>query len=306
MSEAFVPIVCACAAAAVVLVAVWLRRKTVRAFRSVEDTLEQMVSGSFTDSASLYEDTFSAKINTRLKRLYAIMEEREMRNRKEHGHIQEMVSDISHQVKTPIANIKMLSETLRDAKLPPDKRNELHAQLGAQIDKLDFLMQALVKSSRLETGVIMPAKETLPVMETLAQAVGSVAALADSKDIEITVNCDEKTCAMHDKKWTAEAFFNILDNAVKYTPPGGSVAITCEQWEFYTKIEIGDTGTGIAEEEQAQVFKRFYRSPSVRQQDGIGIGLYLAREIVEKQGGYIKVASVPGEGSVFSIFLPNS
>ena len=109
---------------------------------------------------------------------------------------------------------------------------------------------------------------------------------------------------VNDKKWTGEALFNILDNAVKYTPAGGTIRVSVQSRELYIKINITDSGKGIAENRQGMIFKRFYREEEVHDVEGIGIGLYLAREIITMQGGYIKVTSAVGSGSTFSVFLP--
>ena len=108
----------------------------------------------------------------------------------------------------------------------------------------------------------------------------------------------------HDSKWTSEALFNLLDNAVKYTPSGGKISVSVVQWEMYVEVKVTDTGKGISESNQAAIFRRFYREEEVHEQQGVGIGLYLAREIVTRQGGYIKVVTEPGKGSEFSIMLP--
>lgn len=120
----------------------------------------------------------------------------------------------------------------------------------------------------------------------------------------MSVDCPENLTVDHDSKWTAEALFNLLDNAVKYTPAGGKITVTVEKWEMYVEIKVADTGKGISESNQAAIFRRFYREEEVHEQPGVGIGLYLAREIVTKQGGYIKVVSELGNGSAFSIMLP--
>ena len=119
------------------------------------------------------------------------------------------------------------------------------------------------------------------------------------------MECDPRLSVPHDKKWTAEALFNIMDNAVKYTPSGGSISVCAEQFEMVTRIDIRDTGRGIPEQHFAQIFKRFYREEAVHNEDGVGIGLFLSREIITRQGGYIQVQSAEGKGSVFSVFLPN-
>lgn len=129
---------------------------------------------------------------------------------------------------------------------------------------------------------------------------------AEKKQIEVTVDCTETVSAVHDRKWTTEALFNILDNAVKYTPEGGKIHVAVACWEMYAKIDVSDTGIGIPEEHQGAIFKRFYREDSVHDAPGIGIGLYLAREIITRQAGFIRVVSEVGAGSTFSVFLPRS
>ena len=127
---------------------------------------------------------------------------------------------------------------------------------------------------------------------------------AEKKEISVSVNCPEKLMLSHDSKWTAEALFNLLDNAVKYTSAGGKISVSVVQWEMYVEIKVADNGKGISESNQAAIFRRFYRGEEVHSEPGVGIGLYLAREIITRQGGYIKVVSVPGNGSAFSIMLP--
>ena len=121
--------------------------------------------------------------------------------------------------------------------------------------------------------------------------------------IPILFGNDTDAFAVFDFKWTAEALANIVDNAIKYTEHG-TITISAVSYEMFARIDISDTGSGIPETEQAKIFARFYRSNSVQKQEGVGIGLYLDRQIISGEGGYIKVASVPGKGSTFSIFLP--
>ena len=138
----------------------------------------------------------------------------------------------------------------------------------------------------------------------MAQAMSGIVYAAENKQISVSIDCPEDLTVAHDNKWTAEALFNLLDNAVKYTPAGGKIDVTVEQWEMYLEIKVTDTGKGISESNQAAIFRRFYREEEVHEQPGVGIGLYLAREIITQQGGYIKVVSESGKGSAFSIMLP--
>lgn len=217
--------------------------------------------------------------------------------------MQELISDISHQVKTPIANLKMINNTLLEKEVPAQKQQEFLTAQSSQLDKLDFLMQAMIKTSRLETGVISLEQREQSIYETLAAALGGIFLNAEKKKIDVQVDCPEGLMVSHDRKWTTEALFNILDNAVKYTPASGNIWVSVECWEMYVKIDITDNGIGISEEHQGTIFKRFYREDTVHDAEGIGIGLYLAREIISLQGGYIVVSSHPGKGSTFSVRL---
>ena len=266
--------------------------------------MDQMISGSREPVRAVDSETLFARISYRLSRLYDIMQENRRKVDKERQELQILVSDVSHQVKTPVSNLKMVTDTLLSKSVTEKERREFLQGIQNQTDKLEFLFQALVKTSRLETGAIRLEKKDAPLIDTLAMACSGIVYAAEKKDICVTVDCPEGLLLSHDSKWTAEAVFNLLDNAVKYTPVGGAIRISVEQWEMYVKLSVSDTGKGISESNQASIFRRFYREEEVHEQQGVGIGLYLTREIVTRQGGYIKVVSEPGKGSEISIMLP--
>lgn len=267
-------------------------------------TLDNMMDGDEEPKPADNSETLFARINHRLTRLYQIMQENRRKVEEERQELQILVSDISHQVKTPVSNLKMASDTLLEKPMTEAERTDFIQGIRTQTDKLDFLVQALVKTSRLETGVIQLDKKPGRLFDTVAQVMSGIVYAAEKKQIGISVSCSEKLTVAHDSKWTTEALFNLLDNAVKYTPAGGKITVTVEKWEMYVEIKVADTGKGIPESNQAAIFRRFYREEEVHEQPGVGIGLYLAREIVTKQGGYIKVVSEVGSGSAFSIMLP--
>lgn len=213
--------------------------------------------------------------------------------------IQGLISDIAHQTLTPISNLKIYSELLKEEENASLETIEI---LQGQTEKLDFLIQSLVKLSRMESGIIT----VYPVRNKLSKLLQMIsqesAAMAHEKQISLSV-CQTDIDALFDFKWTLEALSNIVDNAVKYTPEGGQVTIRAEKYSFFARIDIEDTGPGIEEAEIPLIFTRFYRSLSAADQPGVGIGLYLAREIIQAQKGYIKVTSEKGKGSVFSVFL---
>ena len=250
-----------------------------------------------------YEDSLTAKVQGKILQYYDIMHEGRLQSRQDKETLQSLVSDISHQVKTPVANMKLYIGILHRPDIPKEKRELFLNTMDAQIGKLDFLMQSLIKMSRLETGTFALNPVLARLNDTIAQAMNTVWAKAEQKNIELSAQCGADVMVRHDIKWTAEAMGNILDNAIKYTPEGGRVAVTVCPWQFYTRIDISDTGIGIPEEHYNDVFQRFYRAEEVAAEEGVGLGLYLANGIVTRQKGYISVKSKAGEGTTFSVYL---
>lgn len=281
-----------------------LKRQQVNGFSDdVCETLDAAIAGRQPEHFQPYEDSLTAKVQGKLLQYYDIMQEGRNQSLKDKEILQGLVSDISHQVKTPLANMKLYAGILQKPNLTEEKRQMFLTTLEEQINKLDFLIQSLIHMSRLETGtfVLHPAEGRLH--ETIAQAMSTVWGKAEQKNIEISVECDPEITVQHDPKWTAEAIGNILDNAVKYTPAGGQVSIRVRPWQFYTCIDIRDTGMGIEEAHYQDVFQRFYRAEEASGQEGVGLGLYLANGIITRQKGYISVKSKQGEGTTFSVYL---
>ena len=267
-------------------------------------TLDHMMDSTDRPQVDYEAETLLSRISHRLERLYNVMQKTRHTAEGEKEELQSLVSDISHQTKTPIANLKLINDTMLTRPLTEEKRKEFLQATGTQLDKLDFLIQGMVKTSRLETGVITLEKQDAVIGDTLVSAINGVLAPMEQKEINLSVDCPSDLTISHDSRWTSEALFNILDNAVKYTSAGGSIQVRVRDWEMYLRIDVTDTGRGIPEHSQGTIFKRFYRDEAVHDIDGVGIGLYLAREIITMQGGYITVESKVGEGSTFSVFLP--
>ena len=282
----------------------WYQRRQVSLFADdLCETLDALMSGRTVEGYQPYEDSLTAKVQGKLMQYFDIMSEGKRQSQRDKETIQSLVSDISHQVKTPIANIKMFTNILQQHQLPPEKQAEFLRTMEGQIDKLDFLMQSLIKMSRLETGTFVLHPQEGRLADTIALAMSAVWAKAEAKEISLSADCDSSICVQHDPKWTAEALGNILDNAIKYTPPGGSVTVSVRPWQFYTRVDIADTGIGIAEEHYNDVFQRFYRAQEAAGQEGVGLGLYLANGIITRQKGYISVKSKVGKGTTFSVYL---
>lgn len=281
-----------------------VRSKVLAFFEAVDLSFDNVISKK--TSFNLEEDTLLSKFNFKLKRVYEIMDSNVQDLENEKQVIQEVISDISHQIKTPITNLKIYNSTLLERDIPLEKSKEFYSIMEVQINKLDFLVESMIKVSRLEAGLIRLEVSNKPIYNTIAEALSSIMLKAEKKNIEILVECDSDISIPHDKRWTVEALINILDNAIKYSneSDSGKILIKVEKWESLVKIDIKDNGIGIKEEDYTRIFKRFYRGKDVYNIEGVGIGLYLCREIISKQKGYIKVKSEVGKGSTFSIFLP--
>lgn len=282
----------------------WLKKRQMTEFANdICETVDALMEEREPENFKPYEDSSVSKVQGKLLQYYDKMKEGQHKSEQNKQTIQELVSDISHQVKTPIANIRMFINILQEHDLPADKRKEFLNTMAAQINKLDFLMQSLIKMSRLETGTFNMHMEESSLYNTIAQAVSGIWTQAEQKKIQLDVQCDSGIMVKHDSKWTAEALGNILDNAVKYTPDNGKVYLSVRPWQFYTRIDIKDTGIGISPEHYNDVFKRFYRGEEAAAKEGVGLGLYLARGIISRQNGYITVKSEKGRGTMFSVFL---
>lgn len=267
----------------------------------IEALVEQQERQIFSEA----EDTLTARLQHQLLKLRNILTAQNQMLAQEKEQIKTLISDISHQIKTPIAAANTFAELLSDGELSAEERTEYITTLQMSLGKLTFLTNSLIKISRLESGIISLKPEKNSLNEIVLQAVKTVYAKAKEKGILITFECAQAFEAVLDFNWTAEAISNVIDNAVKYTPQGGFVRLQITEYPSFLRLDISDSGVGIPEEEQAKIFGRFYRGKQSVGTDGVGIGLYLTREIINKQNGYMKVSS-DENGSTFSMFLPKN
>ncbi len=260
--------------------------------------LTDAINGSFLESA--YNETELSRLESKFRQYLTGQEAAAEKVRAERAMIKELVTDISHQTKTPIANICLYTQLLEE-KIPQELWPYVE-QIGLQAKKLDFLVRTLTKISRLESDMIKLNPKPQSVAQFIEQAVREAQGQADAKQIAIHVKIWEDVMALYDARWTKEALGNLLDNAVKYSPNGSTVTVSVQAFEMFVCISVEDEGIGILEEEAAQLFERFYRGKNAAQEEGSGIGLYLTRMILRKERGYIKVCSKE-TGSCFRMYL---
>ncbi len=341
------------ALSAVLLITSKIREK--HTYDTLDRLLDSAINNTFDEKT--FDETRFSSLEMKLAKYLSSSQTSSQKVADERNKIKTLVSDISHQTKTPISNILLNSELLMEYDLDAESRKCADV-INEQAQKLSFLISALVKLSRLETGIVAVSPKTGDVnklaqklyqqykpiasnkgLNFICQCYSRENADFDSADIGVSTDINtnaaanniigtkasaednaianpassgqtsSKLTAVFDEKWTLEALGNIVDNAIKYTD-SGSVALRTKSYEMFCCIEIADTGSGIAEGEHAQVFSRFYRGRNSGKKEGVGIGLYLARQIITQQGGYIKLISPANRlknqasGTVFQVYLP--
>lgn len=279
-----------------------------RLYRSVDRMMDEILDDREITGSDLKEGEVSALVG-KAKRIREKVQAEIGNANKEKEQVKSLISNMSHQLKTPLANIMMYEEILSSNaatdKLSTDEQVCFLEKMHRQSEKVNWILDSLFQMVKLEQGVIVFEAGASCIKETLLAAVNQVYEKAQGRKIEIETEYFPDCNLWHNPKWTAEVFANILENAVKYTAEGGSIIIGMNRFEMYSEIWIRDCGIGIAQEELTEIFKRFYRSKEVENMDGSGIGLYLSKLILEKENGYMNVASRKGEGSCFSVFLQN-
>ena len=284
--------------------AVWFGRKNRRMYQEVDRMMDRLLDDKVIEQTDLKEGEISA-LAGKARRIQEKLQIEVGGAQREKEQVKSLISNMSHQLKTPLANIMMYEEILEDESLPRAEQEKFLGKMKKQSEKVEWILNSLFKMVKLEQDVIVFEAEAALIRRTLLDAVNLVYEKAERRQIEIETEYFPDCRLYHNPKWTTEVFANILENAVKYTPRNGLITIGMRRYEMYTEIWFRDTGMGIAKEELTEIFKRFYRSRDVENMDGSGIGLYLSKLILEKEKGYMNVASEPGKGSCFSVFLQN-
>lgn len=286
---------------------------------SILQMLEEASSGLFQEKR--FDETSVSEVENRMWNYLENRQTAMERIERDRQRMQSQISDIAHQAVLPVSNIVLYTQLLEEnlsngftgtkineienVQLTKAEVSEINSEITAirdEIGTLDFLIQSLVKLSRMENGIINLNAEKQQIKPMLDLVKQQFAIKAKNKGIDFLIE-DTEEMAVFDRKWTLEAVANIVDNAVKYTQEGGRISIHTEVLPSLVRIDITDTGIGIREEEQGAVFSRFYRSAEMSNSRGVGIGLYIAREVMRAQNGYIRLRSEYGNGSTFSLYF---
>lgn len=313
-------VLAAAAGIAIVCIRRYYRKRMQAATQMLLERLDRAIGGEMQEE--IFDESVDAAVTERLNRLLELTNMHQEQAETERDTIKSIISNITHQIRTPVTNIMLYTGLLQEIVAAPgqddgltENISHLLLKLQKQADKLDFFMKELVKSTYTEQEMISLHPEMTDVQEIVAAACQTVELSAMKKGIVIAVqpagdvqqHGKEETAdgilCYADRKWTVEALANVLDNAVKYSPSGSRIDVRLRTGESFLCVEVEDRGCGIREEEQGRIFERFYRAEEVSAEPGFGIGLYLVREVLSRQGGYARVKSAPGEGTTMYLYL---
>lgn len=274
-----------------------------RLYRMIDRMLEQVLNREKIGISDIREGQLSA-LAGKMIRVQETLAYEVDQAQKEKEQVKSLISNMSHQLKTPLSNAVMYRDLL-ETEPEAGQRADFLKRMKLQLDKIDWILQSLFKMVKLEQDVIRFETGPASLKETLVSALNGIYEKAEKKGIRIVAEPFQDRLLMHNPKWTAEVFVNILENAVKYSESGSEIRIRVRPLELFTEIRFQDQGIGIRKEEQNRIFQRFYRSRDVENREGSGIGLYLSRMILDKEKGYMTAASEYGKGTCISVFLQN-
>ena len=288
--------------AVVLFLAAWYMGKLDRLYAKATELVEHYAEGDFTEHLPMGDQQGTicrlfASID-QLSRALKVQYESERASRE---FLKNIISDISHQLKTPLAALNLYTDIIAGEPDHPDTVRAFSEKSMQSLLRMEDLIQSLLKIVRLDAGNILFEKERIPVRELVLRAAECLRARAEQEGKQIQVEGDPEECLWCDPVWTAEAAGNLLKNALDHTEEGGVIRIFWEHSPVMMRLSVADNGCGILPEELHHIFKRFYRSSRSSDRQGVGLGLPLARGIMEGQGGTLTVRSVPGEGTVFSM-----
>ncbi|MEO1771311.1 sensor histidine kinase [Candidatus Enterococcus ferrettii] len=226
------------------------------------------------------------------------------RTRQEDSQIKSSITDIAHQLKTPVASLKLSMDIALSEAYSPAERQEFSDQAVLQINKLNLMLDGLAKISQMETDLIQINPQKYSLRKLVSEAINSVIIKALERDIDIELSSIDESTIFVDYKWTLEALSNVLENAIKYSPVHTKIQVNSQSLVTYVVLEILDEGPGIPKQEQTLIYQRFYRGENSNEVEGSGVGLYLTRKIIEEQGGTILVKNRVDQGANFQLTLP--
>lgn len=283
---------------------IWHRK---RLYRQAEKVLTGYINGDYSDCMPQNGEGAFYRMSALTDQLATMLQSQKETEHRTKEFLKNTISDISHQLKTPLAALIMYQEIIEEEPYNAETVKEFSAKMGISLKRMEQLIQSMLKITRLDAGNIVFEKKSCKIPELLALSISELTTRAENEDKRILADGDSGQQLVCDPAWTSEAVGNIVKNALDHTEAGGTIHITWERTPAMFRMTIADDGSGIAPEDIHHIFKRFYRSRHSSDLQGTGLGLPLAKAIIEGQNGVLSVSSTPGEGAVFTIsFLTES
>lgn len=284
--------------------AVWFLWKRERLYRQAEGVIARFSEGNFEEHLPQNEDGSIYQLFSAVEELAAALRAQGEKEQNGKVFLRDMVSDISHQLKTPLAALHMYTEIIAQEPECRETVERFSQKAMRSIDRIEELVQTLLKVSRIDAGSIVFQKEWQTALGLVESAAADLTIRAQREKKRLVMEGDAAQMVFCDREWTREAVANLIKNALDHMEENGTVTVSWERSPAMFRLSVSDDGCGIAEEDIHHVFKRFYRGRGDGGRQGIGLGLSLAKSIVEGQGGMISVSSAPGEGAAFILMLP--
>lgn len=278
-----------------------------RLYRKSENIIKDYIDGNYTVHLPQSNEGNIYQLLASVDQLATMLQAKNDTEQKTKEFLKNTISDISHQLKTPLSALMMYQEIIENEPDNPETVREFSFKIGTALKRIEQLIQSMLKITRIDAGSIYFEKSNYSIPNILNYAINELTTRADNEKKEIVINGDLEQMLYCDIEWTGEAIGNIVKNALDHTDSGGKIAISCERTPAMIRILITDNGHGIAGEDIHHIFKRFYRSKNTSDSQGIGLGLPLAKAIVEGQGGILSVQSERLQGTTFTLsFLTES
>ncbi len=283
----------------ILMIFICYQKQRNRKIRELVDYIRKIEHGIYRIEIEDNEEGELSRLQNELYKITVMLRESSELAGRQKKALADSVSDISHQLKTPLTSCLVLLDNLSESEnMTEETRRRFLSEITRQLTSVSWLVQVLLKLSRLDAGVVELKEEELSVSALIRSAVEKVGLLAEWKQIDIQVMGEEEPFIKGDRHWLEEALVNLIKNAIEHSPEDSEIRIQVEDNQVYTCIHVRDFGSGISYEDQKHIFERFYRSADAGE-DSVGIGLALAQEIMKRQNGYLTVESEPGQGTVF-------
>lgn len=270
-----------------------------REMRKISSYLDKVLNGNYNIQVKEYDDGDMELLASNICKITTLLKEKNDHANQGKEQLESVLSDISHQLKTPLTSMYVINDLLKNEQLEVEKKRELLGKNHAQLERIEWLVTTLLKMSRLDSGMVEMKKEPVKIQTLVEEALEPLRIPMELKQQKVELQGDGNVEGNLDFHWTLEAFVNILKNAHEHTDEKGTITIHWMENPLYTEIDISDTGIGIKKEELPYIFERFYKGSGNK--ESIGIGLNMSKTIIQKQNGVISVVSEEGKGTTFSI-----